>query len=55
LEELKKKYTKLDGEGKTKKVSWTRVKYVKENLGAIRHKLSMHLNSITLYLAGVEQ
>jgi len=55
LEVLKTKYTKLDGEGKTKKLSWTRMKYVKEDVGEIRHKLSTHLNSIAMYLAGVGQ
>ncbi|KAF8246957.1 hypothetical protein K440DRAFT_661700 [Wilcoxina mikolae CBS 423.85] len=51
LDELKRKYTKLDG-GK-QKVSWKRLKYVKEDVGAIQNKLSVHLNSIAVYLANV--
>lgn len=51
LDKLRAKYTKLDG-GK-QKVSWSRFKYGKENLGAIWHKLSIHLHSISAYLASM--
>jgi hypothetical protein len=51
LDKLRAKYTKLDG-GK-QKVSWSRFKYGKENLGAIWHKLSIHLHSISVYLASM--
>lgn len=55
LDRLKEKYSKLDG--KTRKISWTRMKYgalnIKEEALVIQRTLLMHLNNISIYLTGI--
>ena len=53
LEEIYEKYRRLEGPGK--KISWTRLKFGKENLDGIRHKLGTHLEAITAFLTTVSQ
>ena len=51
LDTIYEKYNRL--EGAKKKISWKRLKFGKENIDGIRHKLGMHLRTIQLFLTSV--